>query len=64
MPQLVWVSHHVDGRDLSVLDFERGRLEFAIGFERNETGQSVDETDTNEFGLVLRKKAARYSEAS
>ena len=61
MPQLVGVPHHIDRCDLSVLDFERGRLEFAIGFERDETGQSVDETGTNKFRPVLPEKAARYS---
>src|SRR5277367_1904251 len=49
MPQLVRISHHVDCCDLSIFDFERRRLKFAIGFQRDETGQSVDESCTNKF---------------
>src|ERR1700704_684411 len=53
MPQLVGVPHHIDCRDLSVLDCERGRRKFTIGLERDETGQSVDETGTNKFRTIL-----------
>jgi hypothetical protein len=56
MPQLVGVSHHVDGCDLSVLDVERGRLKLAIGLERDETGQTVDETGTDKLRAALPKK--------
>ena len=53
MPQIVGVFAHIDCCDLSVLDFERGRLELTIGFQRDETGQTVDETDTNELRDTL-----------
>ena len=53
MPQLVGISHHIDCGDLSVLDFERGRLKFAVGLQRDETGQSVDEAGTHEFRAIL-----------
>src|ERR1700722_533804 len=53
MPQLIWVAHHIDCRDLFVLDFDSGRLEFSIGFQRNETRQSVDETSTNKLRFVF-----------
>src|SRR5215813_7266178 len=53
MPQLVGVSHHIDCCDLSVLDFKRGRLKFTIGLQRDETGQSVEETGTNKFRAIL-----------
>lgn len=53
MPQLVRVPHHIDCCDLSVLDFERRRLKFAIGFQRDETGQSVDKTGTNKFRTIF-----------
>jgi hypothetical protein len=46
--QLVRISHHIDRCDLSVFDFKRRCLEFTIGFQRDETGQSVDESCTNE----------------
>ena len=36
MPQLIWVAHHIDRCDFFVLDFERGRLEFPIGFQCDE----------------------------
>lgn len=49
MPQLVGIPHHIDRRDLSVFDFECGRLEFTIGFQCHETLQSVDETGTNQL---------------
>ena len=32
MSQLVGVSHHIDCRDFSVIDFECGRLEFTVRF--------------------------------
>src|SRR6185437_3099832 len=53
MPQLVGVSHDIDGRDLSVLDVESGCLEFTVGLQRDETGQSVDESGTNKFRVIL-----------
>ena len=53
MPQLVGISHDVDCGDLSVLDFERGRLELAVGLQRDEAGQSIDESGTHEFRAVL-----------
>jgi hypothetical protein len=49
MPQLVRVPHHIDCGNLSVLDFERGRLEFTIGLQSDETGQPVNETGTKKF---------------
>ena len=49
MPQLVGVPHHMDCRNLSILDFERGRGKLTIGPGRDETRQSVDETGTNQF---------------
>ena len=51
MPQLVRVSDHVNCRDFSVFDFERGGLQLPIGFQRNEAGQSVDETSANKSRL-------------
>ena len=53
MPQLVGISHHIDCGDLSVLDFERGRLEFAVGLQRDEAGQSIDESGTHKFRAIL-----------
>jgi hypothetical protein len=53
MPQLVGVSHHVDGCDFSVLDVERGRLKLAIGLQRDDAGQTVDETGTNKLRAAL-----------
>ena len=38
MPQLVGVPHHVDRGDLSILDFERGRLKLAISLQSDEAG--------------------------
>src|SRR5215467_13599639 len=56
MPQLVGVSYHIDCCDLSVLDFKRGRLKFAIGLQCDETGQSIDKTGTNQFRAMLPEK--------
>jgi hypothetical protein len=47
--QLVGVSHHIDCNDFFAFDFERSRLQFAIGLQCYETGQSVDEAGTNKF---------------
>src|SRR5262245_48307846 len=53
MPQFVGVSHHVDGRDLAVLDVERGSLKLAIGLQRDEAWQAVDEAYANQRRAVL-----------
>lgn len=50
MPQLIRISHDIDGDDLSALYVERGRLKFAIGFEGNKTRQPVHERNANETG--------------
>src|SRR5580704_7861979 len=52
MLQPVRVSHYINCCDLSVFDLQRGRLEFTIGFERDETWQSIDESGTNKFRLM------------
>lgn len=44
VPQLVRVPHDIDRRDLSVGDLERRRLELAVRLQRDEAGQSVDES--------------------
>src|SRR5262249_50069736 len=49
-------NNHIDCCDLSVLDFKRGRLKFAIGLQCDETGQSIDETGTNQFRAMLPEK--------
>src|SRR5512139_4086479 len=56
MPQLVGVPHHIYCGDLSVLDFERGRLKFTIGLHGDESRQSVDESGTNKFRAILPEK--------
>src|SRR5260221_14453334 len=53
MPQLVGVPHHIDRCDLSVLDFERGRLKFTVGLQGDESRQSVDESGANKFRVIL-----------
>jgi hypothetical protein len=50
--QLVGVPHYVDCGDLFVLNFECGRLKFAIGLKGDETG-NPDESDTNKFRAIL-----------
>ena len=57
MSKLVRVPHYVDRCDLSVRDFERGCLEFPVGFLRDEARQSVDETDTNKCRGIFVKKS-------
>ena len=57
MSKLVRVPHYVDRCDLSVRDFNRGCLEFTVGFLRNEAGQPVDETDTNKCRGIFVKKS-------
>jgi hypothetical protein len=52
VPQFVRVPHHVDCGHLPVFYVERGRLKFAIGFERNAGRQSIDETNTNKRRLM------------
>jgi hypothetical protein len=53
MPQLVRVSHHIDRRHLAVLDLQRGRLQFAVGFQGDEAGEAVDEAGADEFRAVV-----------
>ena len=53
MPQLVGIPHDVDRGDLSVLDVERGGLQLAVGLQRDEAGQSVDETGAHELRAIL-----------
>ena len=52
MPQLVGVPHHIDCCDLSVLDFERGRLKLTIGLLGDEARQSIDESGTHKLRAI------------
>jgi hypothetical protein len=52
MPQLVRIAHHIDRGDPAVLDVERRRLQFAIGLQRHEARQAIDEACADEFRLM------------
>ena len=43
MAQLFRIAHDIDAGDLAVADFERGRLRHAVGLDRDEARQPVDE---------------------
>lgn len=62
VPELVGISYDVDGGDLAVLDIERRRLELAIGLERDDAGQSVDEAGTNESRRLPAQQDGRASD--
>src|SRR5262245_16854845 len=59
MLQLVWVPDHIDCGDLPILDFEGSRLQLAIGFQRDEAGQSIDESGTNKLRAILPEKSCQ-----
>ena len=61
MPQLVGVPHHIDCRDLSVLDVECSRLKFAVGLHGDESRQSVTKPVRTSFEPFFRKRSARVS---
>lgn len=60
--QLVRVSHHVDRRDLAVLDVERGGLQFAVGFARDEAGQAGNEGDAHQRRRLVLEDARQQIE--
>jgi hypothetical protein len=59
MPQLVGIAHHIDRGDPSILDVECRRLQFAIGLQRHETRQAIDEACADEGVYSLTRAMAK-----
>src|SRR5262245_4187241 len=53
VPELVGIAHHVDCRDLAIVDLEGGCLEFAISFSSHEARQTVDQGGADQVRPVL-----------
>ena len=61
VPELLGIAHHVDRRDLAVLDLERGGLQLAVGLAGDEARQAVDEGGANQRRAAALRNSAPAS---